>query len=133
MNYTPPRGRCNYKTSMISTCECLRYMLHPVKANPLKIIAADMLHELTMTRLPRVSIATDAATMRLSTLSKTASRLLSWRNGPLSRSPLPEVLQTQAPPRSDAASLRRDKMTWRFWSWQRTNSLPRAVRRPLAT
>ncbi|EMF14709.1 uncharacterized protein SEPMUDRAFT_83262 [Sphaerulina musiva SO2202] len=29
MNYTPPRGRCNYKTSMISTCECLRYMLHP--------------------------------------------------------------------------------------------------------
>ncbi|KAK5115308.1 hypothetical protein LTR62_001508 [Meristemomyces frigidus] len=33
MNYTPPRGRCNYKASLMSpACPCLRFMLHPVKA-----------------------------------------------------------------------------------------------------
>ncbi|KAL1582455.1 hypothetical protein WHR41_08834 [Cladosporium halotolerans] len=33
MNYTPPRGRCNHKTSLVSpACPCLRFMLHPVKA-----------------------------------------------------------------------------------------------------
>ncbi|KAG9531842.1 hypothetical protein KCU93_g1501, partial [Aureobasidium melanogenum] len=33
MNYTPPRGSCNYKNGMISNkCPCLRFMLHPVKA-----------------------------------------------------------------------------------------------------
>ncbi|KAK3698896.1 hypothetical protein LTR37_016773 [Vermiconidia calcicola] len=33
MNYPPPRGRCNYKTSLMSpACPCLRFMLHPVKA-----------------------------------------------------------------------------------------------------
>ncbi|KAM0718684.1 hypothetical protein Q7P37_005755 [Cladosporium fusiforme] len=33
MNYTPPRGRCNHKTSLMSpACPCLRFMLHPVKA-----------------------------------------------------------------------------------------------------
>lgn len=33
MTYTPPRGRCNYKTSLMSPgCPCLRFMLHPVKA-----------------------------------------------------------------------------------------------------
>ena len=32
MNYTPPRGRCNYKSGIVSgTCSCLRFMLHPVK------------------------------------------------------------------------------------------------------
>ncbi|KAK5164866.1 uncharacterized protein LTR77_009530 [Saxophila tyrrhenica] len=33
MTYVPPRGRCNYKTSLMSpACPCLRFMLHPVKA-----------------------------------------------------------------------------------------------------
>ncbi|USW53809.1 hypothetical protein Slin15195_G071280 [Septoria linicola] len=32
MDYKPPRGRCNYKTSILSSCPCLRFMLHPVKA-----------------------------------------------------------------------------------------------------
>ncbi|KXS96381.1 hypothetical protein AC578_8447 [Pseudocercospora eumusae] len=32
MEYKPPRGRCNYKTSILSSCPCLRFMLHPVKA-----------------------------------------------------------------------------------------------------
>jgi hypothetical protein len=32
MNYTPPRGRCNHKTSLMSpACPCLRFMLHPIK------------------------------------------------------------------------------------------------------
>ncbi|KAK3111491.1 hypothetical protein LTR53_013207 [Teratosphaeriaceae sp. CCFEE 6253] len=33
MAYTPPRGRCNFKGSLMSAaCPCLRFMLHPVKA-----------------------------------------------------------------------------------------------------
>lgn len=33
MSYTPPRGRCNFKASLMSpACPCLRFMLHPVKA-----------------------------------------------------------------------------------------------------
>ncbi|KAF2215605.1 hypothetical protein CERZMDRAFT_5513, partial [Cercospora zeae-maydis SCOH1-5] len=32
MSYQPPRGGCNYKTSILSSCPCLRFMLHPVKA-----------------------------------------------------------------------------------------------------
>ncbi|EME46633.1 hypothetical protein DOTSEDRAFT_22679 [Dothistroma septosporum NZE10] len=32
MDYKPPRGKCGYKTSYISSCPCLRFMLHPVKA-----------------------------------------------------------------------------------------------------
>ncbi|KAK8207922.1 hypothetical protein M8818_004175 [Zalaria obscura] len=33
MNYTPPRGRCNFKNGIVAgTCPCLRFMLHPVKA-----------------------------------------------------------------------------------------------------
>ncbi|KAI7282999.1 hypothetical protein KC345_g3180 [Hortaea werneckii] len=33
MNYTPPRGQCNHKHSLMSpACACLRFMLHPVKA-----------------------------------------------------------------------------------------------------
>nr|POE56415.1 hypothetical protein CFP56_50959 [Quercus suber] len=33
MDYKPPRGRCNHKTSLMSpACPCLRFMLHPVKA-----------------------------------------------------------------------------------------------------
>ncbi|KAK3679070.1 hypothetical protein LTR78_001523 [Recurvomyces mirabilis] len=33
MDYTPPRGRCNFKSSLMSpACPCLRFMLHPVKA-----------------------------------------------------------------------------------------------------
>ncbi|KAI6799878.1 hypothetical protein KC363_g1959 [Hortaea werneckii] len=33
MNYTPPRGQCNHKHSLMSpVCACLRFMLHPVKA-----------------------------------------------------------------------------------------------------
>jgi len=32
MAYTPPRGTCNHKTSLMSpVCPCLRFMLHPVK------------------------------------------------------------------------------------------------------
>nr|POE59802.1 hypothetical protein CFP56_74373 [Quercus suber] len=32
MDYKPPRGRCNHKTSLMSpACPCLRFMLHPVK------------------------------------------------------------------------------------------------------
>ena len=31
-NYTPPRGQCNYKPSIMSAkCPCLRFMLHPLK------------------------------------------------------------------------------------------------------
>ncbi|CAD0090712.1 unnamed protein product [Aureobasidium mustum] len=34
MNYTPPRGSCNFKNGMISNkCPCLRFMLHPVKCD----------------------------------------------------------------------------------------------------
>lgn len=34
MNYTPPRGQCNHKHSLMSpACACLRFMLHPVKVN----------------------------------------------------------------------------------------------------
>ena len=33
MAYVPPKGKCNYKTSLMSpACPCLRFMLHPVKA-----------------------------------------------------------------------------------------------------
>ncbi|KAF2155097.1 hypothetical protein K461DRAFT_311417 [Myriangium duriaei CBS 260.36] len=33
MNYTPPRGKCNFKNGLMSsTCSCLRFMLHPIKA-----------------------------------------------------------------------------------------------------
>ncbi|KAF2224061.1 hypothetical protein BDZ85DRAFT_96739 [Elsinoe ampelina] len=33
MSYTPPRGKCNFKSGLMSgTCSCLRFMLHPVKA-----------------------------------------------------------------------------------------------------
>lgn len=32
MEYQPPRGRCNYKTGILSSCPCLRFMLHPVRA-----------------------------------------------------------------------------------------------------
>ncbi|OAL53670.1 hypothetical protein IQ07DRAFT_608982 [Pyrenochaeta sp. DS3sAY3a] len=33
MNYTPPRGQCNYKQSIVSQkCPCLRFMLHPLKS-----------------------------------------------------------------------------------------------------
>ncbi|KAK0637759.1 hypothetical protein DIS24_g10492 [Lasiodiplodia hormozganensis] len=32
MNYTPPRGPCNHKESLLSPkCPCLRFMLHPLK------------------------------------------------------------------------------------------------------
>lgn len=34
MNYTPPRGSCNFKGGIMSgTCPCLRFMLHPVKVS----------------------------------------------------------------------------------------------------
>ncbi|KAF4550448.1 Hypothetical protein D9617_17g047160 [Elsinoe fawcettii] len=34
MSYTPPRGKCNFKSGLMSgTCPCLRFMLHPVKAS----------------------------------------------------------------------------------------------------
>ncbi|KAK4626926.1 hypothetical protein CLAFUW4_04236 [Fulvia fulva] len=32
MDYKPPKGKCGYKTSILSSCPCLRFMLHPVKA-----------------------------------------------------------------------------------------------------
>ncbi|KAF2196140.1 hypothetical protein GQ43DRAFT_476593 [Delitschia confertaspora ATCC 74209] len=32
MGYTPPRGQCNFKTSILSKCTCLRFMLHPLKS-----------------------------------------------------------------------------------------------------
>nr|OQO21465.1 hypothetical protein B0A51_11783 [Rachicladosporium sp. CCFEE 5018] len=33
MSYTPPRGPCNHKASLLSaSCPCLRFMLHPIKA-----------------------------------------------------------------------------------------------------
>lgn len=33
MGYTPPRGSCNHKVSLLSTaCPCLRFMIHPLKA-----------------------------------------------------------------------------------------------------
>ncbi|KAF2003660.1 hypothetical protein P154DRAFT_617564 [Amniculicola lignicola CBS 123094] len=34
MNYVPPRGQCNFKTSIVSPkCPCLRFMLHPLKSS----------------------------------------------------------------------------------------------------
>ncbi|KAF1977296.1 hypothetical protein BU23DRAFT_526641 [Bimuria novae-zelandiae CBS 107.79] len=33
VNYTPPRGQCNHKPSIIAAkCPCLRFMLHPLKS-----------------------------------------------------------------------------------------------------
>ncbi|KAF2735334.1 hypothetical protein EJ04DRAFT_576267 [Polyplosphaeria fusca] len=33
MKYTPPRGSCNFKQSVLSPkCPCLRFMLHPLKS-----------------------------------------------------------------------------------------------------
>ena len=32
MSYTPPRGSCSQKTSMIASCSCHRFMIHPLKA-----------------------------------------------------------------------------------------------------
>ncbi|KAH9841164.1 hypothetical protein Tdes44962_MAKER07885 [Teratosphaeria destructans] len=33
MDYKPPRGKCNHKTSLMTpACACLRFMLHPIKA-----------------------------------------------------------------------------------------------------
>ncbi|KAG7009283.1 hypothetical protein G7Y79_00003g011510 [Physcia stellaris] len=32
MSYTPPRGPCSSKTSIVSTCSCYRFMIHPLKA-----------------------------------------------------------------------------------------------------
>ncbi|KAF2758306.1 hypothetical protein EJ05DRAFT_510247 [Pseudovirgaria hyperparasitica] len=31
MKYVPPRGQCNFKTGMLTTCTCRRFMLHPIK------------------------------------------------------------------------------------------------------
>lgn len=32
MAYVPPRGPCSQKTSMLSSCPCYRFMIHPIKA-----------------------------------------------------------------------------------------------------
>lgn len=32
MSYTPPRGACSQKLSIMSTCPCHRFMVHPLKA-----------------------------------------------------------------------------------------------------
>ncbi|KAK4697736.1 hypothetical protein P7C71_g383, partial [Lecanoromycetidae sp. Uapishka_2] len=32
MAYVPPRGPCSQKTSMVSSCACYRFMIHPLKA-----------------------------------------------------------------------------------------------------
>ncbi|MDI1485546.1 MAG: hypothetical protein OHK93_000684 [Ramalina farinacea] len=32
MSYTPPRGPCAQKLSMLTTCPCHRFMIHPLKA-----------------------------------------------------------------------------------------------------
>ena len=32
MSYIPPRGPCSQKTSMLSSCPCYRFMIHPIKA-----------------------------------------------------------------------------------------------------
>ncbi|KAL2046694.1 hypothetical protein ABVK25_011608 [Lepraria finkii] len=31
MEYVPPRGPCSQKTSMVSSCACYRFMIHPLK------------------------------------------------------------------------------------------------------
>ncbi|KAG9184975.1 hypothetical protein G6011_11805 [Alternaria panax] len=34
MGYTPPRGQCNHKPSLLAAkCPCLRFMLHPLKSS----------------------------------------------------------------------------------------------------
>ncbi|KAL9064608.1 MAG: hypothetical protein Q9161_008785 [Pseudevernia consocians] len=33
MSYTPPRGPCSSKTSLVTTCPCHRFMIHPLKAS----------------------------------------------------------------------------------------------------
>ena len=39
MNYVPPRGQCNHKASLLSsTCPCLRFMLHPLKASLCELV-----------------------------------------------------------------------------------------------
>lgn len=80
MNYTPPRGRCNHKTSLMSpACPCLRFMLHPIKVrslpsqSPVHPILSD-LRSLTFSRQHLVSnvtaVATTPAFIRLRTLPK---------------------------------------------------------------
>ncbi|KAL9128828.1 MAG: hypothetical protein Q9217_002581 [Psora testacea] len=32
MSYNPPRGPCSQKLSLLSTCTCYRFMIHPLKA-----------------------------------------------------------------------------------------------------
>lgn len=32
MSYTPPRGACSQKLSIMSSCPCYRFMVHPLKA-----------------------------------------------------------------------------------------------------
>ncbi|KAL8682032.1 MAG: hypothetical protein Q9186_001908 [Xanthomendoza sp. 1 TL-2023] len=33
MSYIPPRGPCSQKLSLLSTCPCFRFMIHPLKAS----------------------------------------------------------------------------------------------------
>lgn len=32
MSYVPPRGPCAQRVSIVSTCACFRFMVHPLKA-----------------------------------------------------------------------------------------------------
>lgn len=39
MQYTPPRGSCNFKQSVLSPkCPCLRFMLHPLKVGGCRLV-----------------------------------------------------------------------------------------------
>ncbi|KAL8749540.1 MAG: hypothetical protein Q9199_007622 [Rusavskia elegans] len=33
MSYIPPRGPCSQKLSLLTTCPCFRFMIHPLKAS----------------------------------------------------------------------------------------------------
>ncbi|KAL9030600.1 MAG: hypothetical protein Q9196_001306 [Gyalolechia fulgens] len=33
MSYTPPRGPCSHKSSILTSCPCYRFMLHPLKGS----------------------------------------------------------------------------------------------------
>ena len=63
MNYTPPRGPCNFKQGVLSPrCPCLRFMLHPLKVGfPIQLLLATALrifggchaHTQTQTNAPQ--------------------------------------------------------------------------------
>jgi hypothetical protein len=118
MNYAPPRGRCNHKTSLMSpACPCLRFMLHPIKVHlsfPGFLRSMTDIHR----RQHQASSVTDAATMPRSILWRILPRTLSVRSGwTKKRKPRSSKLQW-ARARSARCSRRMPSMkTNALWWW----------------